>query len=388
MKHNITLRIREDYVGKDKKALINAITYIKGKRVKMNTHVHVKPQDFDSKKQIIKGSGKKVQDDNLILQSCLNKMNEIFIKYRLLHKDLSAEIFRKEYKNPSSQISFTDYIEYRIAQKKGMVTDSTIKQLNAALSKLNDFRKKVLFEEFDIRFIEDFEKYMKISLKNNKNTRNNTLKRMKLFLNDAVKDDIIKENPFNKIKLINAKTSREYLTKEELSRLHKYYDRGICPEKYHKVLRVFLFQCYTGMRFSDIKSLQLEMISNNKVYFTPLKTKNVNNQTLIIPLIQQARQLIKHSSDLKLYGPAFDALSEQRTNLYLKEIMKANKIDKNVTTHVGRHTFATLFYEKTSDVAALQKLLGHSRITATMIYAHVSEAHKEKQMKCFEEMFD
>lgn len=80
----------------------------------------------------------------------------------------------------------------------------------------------------------------------------------------------------------------------------------------------------------------------------------------------------------------FDVISEQKTNEHLKEIAGILSIRKKLHFHVARHTFATLFYEKTNDLATLQKLLGHADIESTMVYAHVSDRLRREQMQVFD----
>ena len=102
-----------------------------------------------------------------------------------------------------------------------------------------------------------------------------------------------------------------------------------------------------------------------------------------VPLGTAAVKLIADEGTIE--GLIFRPLSEQRMNKNLKEIAKMAGINKPLTNHSGRHTFATLFIEKTSDVATLQKLLGHSRIEETMVYVHISESKIKAQMKIFDQ---
>lgn len=83
-------------------------------------------------------------------------------------------------------------------------------------------------------------------------------------------------------------------------------------------------------------------------------------------------------------GLIFNPVSEQRMNKNLKILAKMVGINKPLTNHSGRHTFATLFIQKTSDVATLQRLLGHTRIDETMVYVHISETNLHHQMKSFD----
>ena len=102
-----------------------------------------------------------------------------------------------------------------------------------------------------------------------------------------------------------------------------------------------------------------------------------------IPLCAQAQRLILDEGNT--VGRLFHPCTEQRMNANIKDIAAIAGIKKPLTNHSARHTFATLFIKKTSDVATLQRLLGHSRIEETMVYVHISEENLFGQMKRFEE---
>ncbi len=95
--------------------------------------------------------------------------------------------------------------------------------------------------------------------------------------------------------------------------------------------------------------------------------------------------LINDESPHRLRGHIFNLFADQTINKQLKEIMKVGEINKNVTFHTGRHTFATIFLSKTKNLGALKQLLGHSSINETMIYAHILTEDIEKEMQVFNE---
>ena len=128
------------------------------------------------------------------------------------------------------------------------------------------------------------------------------------------------------------------------------------------------------------------MIINNILIFEPQKTKNTTGKTIKVPLTDFARKLIQDAGRFRVSGNIFDTYSDQKTNVYLKDIAILCGIKKNITFHIARHTFATLFLEETDDLATLQQLLGHSSIMQTMVYAHVSEMKKKIQIKKFEKV--
>ncbi len=228
-----------------------------------------------------------------------------------------------------------------------------------------------MFSEIDQDFIKKFNRWLITEKKNSTNTRHNAFKILKAYGNIAVDKKIINENPFRKLPVSRTATDPVWLTEEELTSLVKLYDRHWLPPTLQFVLRHFLFSCFTGLRVSDVKALKAEDIIVDHIVIIPKKLQNNHAKTVRIPLCQYAKKLINDEAPFRIHGQIFNMISEQKTRVYLKDIVKVVKITKNVTFHSGRHTFATLFLKKTHNILALQKLLGHSRIEMTMIYSHI-----------------
>jgi integrase/recombinase XerD len=123
------------------------------------------------------------------------------------------------------------------------------------------------------------------------------------------------------------------------------------------------------------------------IVIIPQKKINTDHETVTIPLCNAAKRIILESGPHQVRGRIFDCYSDPVTNRYLKDIATLLKIPKLITFHTSRHTFATLFLERTNDLASLQKLMGHASITQTMVYAHVSEVKKREQIKVFDQIF-
>ena len=147
---------------------------------------------------------------------------------------------------------------------------------------------------------------------------------------------------------------------------------------FHKnMLSMFLFSCFTGLRFSDVSKLTKENIFSEDIVFTSEKTGKFQR----IPLNNSAKR----------YLDPIDIFKGNYTNEYfnreLKEIAKIVGIRKKITFHVSRHTFATNFLSCGGRVEHLQKLLGHSKIEDTMIYVHIVEILTNSQIKLMDKIF-
>jgi len=370
---------------KNGEVTVYVLVHIDYKSVKFNTGVSCIQADFDLKSCRIKGNSKKVADDNLIIETCLARLNEVFVRYRLQNIPLTAELLKNEWKNPTRRIDFHSFLKESIEECTTDVTTGTHRNHLAFATKIKNFRKSIFFSEINPDFIDKFSRWLKtkeggsLSI----NTVHGQLRRFRAFLYVAVKKGVITENPFTKVRLRKKSSERIYLTKEELTLLWNLYNKRDLPDYLQKVLRHFLFMCFTGLRVSDFKRLSTENVVGKMLVFSVFKTKNTKDNLIRVPLTKQALQLIidEDNQDDQL----FKCISDQKMNEYIKKIIAKLEIDKHITNHTGRHTFATLWMKETKNLAVLQKLLGHSDIKETMIYVHVDDQMMINDMGIFQQ---
>lgn len=371
---------------KDGNCVVYIYVYVHGERVKINTKVAIPPDTFDEPVGKITGRTKEVKDQNMIIEQCRSRISQILVKYRLKNKEIDAVQFRSEYSNPSYDIDFLAWMEAEIRILKNQVGERRIIKYTTILNKLKEFRNPISFSEIDRFFIEDFRGWCKTKKGNDISTVSTNLNVIKVFTNRAMRKDLMEADPFIDIRIGRAKPDRTYCNEEELILLSKIYKGD--PEKPIKphlvpVLRHFLFMCFTGLRISDFTDMTFDNIANGSLRLYPIKTRSKKKQMVKIPLCPQALQLIKDEGNTT--GRLFHPVTEQRMNTNIKSIAALAGIKKPLTNHSARHTFGTLFIQKTADVATLQKLLGHSRIEETMVYVHITEENLTSQMKRFGE---
>ena len=187
----------------------------------------------------------------------------------------------------------------------------------------------------------------------------------------------------SKYKLHFEKVERGYLTKEELNVLSK---KTFKIERLQAVLDMFLFSCYTGLAYIDIFNLSQDNIIKGIDGRDWLKTNRQKTNTMVsVPLLTEAVHLIKKYNDHPVSvgkGRLFPVISNQRMNGYLKEIAEICGIDKNFTFHLARHTFATtVTLSNGVPIESVSKMLGHTSIRTTQIYAKVVEHKLSEDMQ-------
>ena len=189
--------------------------------------------------------------------------------------------------------------------------------------------------------------------------------------------------PLIEFDLPTEESIRTFLTKEELEKLWKYYEENSeeLPPGIKNSLKLFLFQSYTGLRYSDAINLRSKNIIKDKegnkyIQLPQKKTKRI----VMVPLHPRAESLLELDRETGRY---FKWQRIQLVNKNLKKIAERVGLEKRISTHVARHTFAMLSLQAGVELQAIQEFLGHKRITTTQIYAKLLP---EKKLKEFEKL--
>ena len=191
------------------------------------------------------------------------------------------------------------------------------------------------------------------------------------------------EDPFRRWKSRFDKVDREFLSEDELSRLRQQSFRS---DRLDRVRDLFLFSCYTGLSFNDIRGLTERnvWIGGGEGTQWIMTTRQKTNRKVKVPLLDTAGQVLakyKNHPVTEVPGTLLPRITNEKANLYLKEIAKEVGIEKNLTFHMARHTFATtVALGNGMPIETVSKILGHSKITTTQIYARVMDDKLKSDM--------
>ena len=362
--------MKTDHVRTDGTCSIYLQVYVNKERKRFPLHISVMPKDFDKLKQRVKGTNKFYKDYNLIIEKKLADINNIQVNYRLSDKNLTLNDLLQELNNPNSKIDFIQFWLDEMDRQKEILRPGTYRQQITMLNKTKEFKSPLYFYEINEDLIQDLKIHCKKKLKNSDATIGSLIKSFKKYLHIANKKGIKTPISFDAIKNKSFKGNRTFLSPEEIVKINSYWSSEFINETHKNILSRFLFSCFTGLRISDINNLQPENIIENTIVFTAEKTGKFQR----IPLSLSAKKYID-------YNFIFDGqYSGEYINRELKEIAKICSIKKLLTYHVSRHTFATNFLICGGRVEHLQKILGHSKITDTMIYVHIVEQITDVQI--------
>lgn len=275
----------------------------------------------------------------------------------------SKLIHKKYILNDKSCIYSGDFIRYAEYNFK----DKNIKNYNAFLKHLKDYNNPVSFEEIDYTFADNFLKYLQ-SLKLSHNSIVLYFTHLKTLINKAIKEDIMVKNYASRIPVKFKSTEKVYLTENELK---KFIDCKV-PKKYENVKDLFIFSCYTGLRISDIEQLRWNNIQEDKIFIRQKKTGDF----VQVKLNQTAIKIIEKQDNEK--DKVFNTPKRQSILYKLKKIANLVGIEKHITFHIARHTFATTLLSNDVDISVVSKLLGHKSLKTTQIYAKVTDKSLNK----------
>jgi integrase len=226
------------------------------------------------------------------------------------------------------------------------------------------------------KWLEDFQLYLLQETELSRNTASRYEAAVRLALRKAMRDRIIPRNPADGIKTIaGTETDKVYLIPEEIQSLANTHLGG---ELGAEVKQAFLFGCYTGLRISDLKTLAWGDIQRDPPQIN--KRQEKTQRKAFVPLHTVAWGIINDSTIHNHKALIFPALTKSKTNTnqYLKDWAKKAKIDKTIGWHTARHTFAVLSLESGAEIYTVSKLLGHTNIKTTQVYAKATDKMKRE----------
>ncbi|MBM4950326.1 site-specific integrase [Vibrio parahaemolyticus] len=290
--------------------------------------------------------------------------------------------------------SFIDYFQRQVDIKEQTTSTSNHSIWLSARKHLLLYCGKhdLSFDELDKDWLDGFKYYLTNEAKTksdtslSRNTQSSYFNKVRAAINEAHREGIIRDNPLSQVTSIKAKTTkRVYLTLDEVNALAQTECR------YPVLKRAFLFSCVTGMRWCDIHRLtwsEVETFNNHKrIIFDQAKLSQGDAKSLqYLDIPKSAESLLgspKASHERVFKGLKYSSY----INVELLRWALAAGISKHVTFHAGRHTFAVIQLSRGIDIYAVSKLLGHSELKTTEIYADIIEQRRMEAMLTFPDIF-
>ncbi len=315
-------------------------------------------------------------------------------------KDISAQKLKENIMGKASP-SFFEYAASYFKMAKSRIAGSTVAKGEGVINKVKRYvgEKDLSFEDITIRWIKEYEHFLRTEVGNCNNTVCVNMKIMRRIFNEAVKDEVIEKNPFNKHKNKWEKTTKTFLTEEEIAAIEII---ELNPgTRIYDTRNAFILAAYAGgLRFSDICKLKWYNYDGERIFIYTKKCKGVpvsiklpnkaieilnlyfekgvNPDNYVFPFLENGRE----------YGDEYAwmrAIDSQDTlcNKALKDIADYAHIEKHITFHTSRHTWATRALRKGMRIEYVSKLMGHGDIKTTQVYAKIVNSELDEAMNVF-----
>jgi len=238
-------------------------------------------------------------------------------------------------------------------------------------------------KEINHKFVCDFERYLLTVKRSEVNTIAKYMQMFKHIIGIAIKYRWIQDNPFSGYKIQLKRTDRGYLTQEEVEILlnHTFKQKHL-----EKVRDIFVFCCFTGLSYIDVKQLTQD---NIRISFDGgqwlMGKRGKTDVRYNVPLLDIPKQILAKYAGKLPDNRALPVTTNQYSNVYLNEIGKLCGLKKKLTFHLSRHTFATLTLSKGVSIESVSKMLGHTNIQTTQIYARITNEKISQDMTLFAE---
>lgn len=355
---------------------------INGDKAEIATGVIIPPNNWNSNKGIVKGNTNEAKALNQKLkqlkESILKVHNELvatgipispdIIKYRLLGTD-------------DNQITLMYAFKYHHGLLiKQPDNPAMITKYNTLLSKVVGFlryeynREDLYLKELNHQFVVKFELYMKSEQGIGHNTTIKYIQFLKKIIHMSVAHGWIAQNPFANFKCSLLPVDRGYLSLAELNKIH---NKNFEIARLEDVKNIFIFCCYTGLAYVDVKALERQhLVQKDDGSTWIIIHRRKTGIRSPIPLLQQAQKVLDKYNDGKVgQDNLLPVISNQKMNAYLKEIGEVCGIEKSLTFHLARHTFATtITLSNGVPIETVSKMLGHTNLKTTQVYAKVLDS--------------
>lgn len=358
--------------------------------------IMIPPHQWDDKKNKVKSTYRNSSRLNSYLSNKFTEIQDTVLQHETQSKSFTSKNLKEKVfgKRPSDFFAFADGIveQYR---KEGRI--GTYDKNRSVVAKLREYKPALTFHDITPEFLTKYEQYLREKHGNSTNTVGKDMKFIRKVFNDAICSDVIEldASPFRKYKLKEEKTHRDYLNEEDLIRIEEC---SINPGTRLELTRdMFVFATYTGgLRVSDVLQLRWANFDGSHLHIVITKTGaqvsiKVPNKGLEI--IGRYRNESKSKDDfifpmlrptLNVNDPvALDAAISSATaqlNTNLKILAKKAEIGKRLSFHISRHSFAVMALRKGITIDKVSKLMAHSAIKETLVYAKIVNEELDKAM--------
>ena len=334
-----------------------------------STGVKILPKQWDKEKHVIKHPDSTML--NAQIDSLYNAIKKFITTIALRQEIFSFSALHAEIDKSKLNDSFWNFVN-ESRDNKTDISENTKKNHRKLSNIMEDFK---IFEKFSDLTAENILEFDRLLHKRNytQTTIHSYHKFLKIYVREALRKGFISADPYLGISIDRGKSAlRKYLTMEEFEQIRNSEINSPCIER---TKDLFLFQCYTGMAYAEIERFDSSLIveRNGRSIYTAERKKTGSG--FYIVLLPEALSI------LEKYENKLPVISNQKYNMQLKTLASISEIRKDLTSHMARHTFAVNALNRGIPIEVVSRMLGHTNIQTTQIYAKIMN-------KTIEEAFD
>ncbi|PRZ26071.1 site-specific integrase [Flavobacterium granuli] len=357
---------------------------VDGRRFEVSTGHYVEESKWSVNSSRMKGNSEETRTINSQLEMWRAKVYETEKRLFMRESEINFETFKNEYqgKKERSRLLIPIFEEHnrKIKELVGLeYAAGTLERYVTSLKHTQDFLNwkyklsDISIDKIDHAFITEYEFYLRSERKCANNTAVKYIKNFHKIINQCLANGWLNKDPFVNYKGKVKEVVREFLNEDEIESMIK---KEFVSERLDLVRDIFVFSCFTGLAYIDVKQLTKSNISlgidGDKWIF---KNRQKTDTTSRIPLLPTAQLIIDKYADYpvcKNENRLLPILSNQKMNAYLKEIADVCGIKKELTFHIARHTFATtVTLSNGVPLETVSKMLGHTNLKTTQHYAKI-----------------
>ena len=373
---------------------------VEGKRFEYSTKKFIEPSKWSNESSRMKGNSEEARSINSLLDFTKNQINEI--QFELLKDNITLNI--EEFKNRllgtkiRERMLIPIFKEHnrKIKELLGIeYAPGTLERYETSLKHTSNFLlwkyniTDINIDKIDHAFITDYEFYLRTVRKCANNTAVKYIKNFNKIIKLCIANDWLDKNPFANYKSKVKEVERVYLSEGEIQNI---INKDFNNERLSLVRDIFLFSCFTGLAYIDVKNLTRSHISigidGDKWIFTHRQKTESASKIPILSVTQMIIDKYENHPQSVNEEKLLPILSNQKMNAYLKEIAAICEIEKELTFHIARHTFATtVTLTNGVPIESVSKMLGHKNLRTTQHYAKVLDKKVSEDMKILRDKF-
>ena len=347
----------------------------------ISTKQNILPEKWGDGKPI--GHTREDQAITAVLEEIRTKAYNKFLQLQGQNINVTPErlkqaLLGKDQVQPRGYVEIFDQWLVEYSKMVGITTSKrTLDKYILVRNRLQDYIasqlgvKDISLEEVTPKFLSNFDNYLRVEYNMANNHAMKIRQKLRTIYKVAIDNGWVSKNPFSTVKIHFDPVERDVLTKSELTAL---IQTDMIFDRLEKMRDVFVFACFTGLAHCDVAGLTKENIITDEAGQVWLKThRQKTSEVVDIPLLEIPQLIIKKYQGMKgLNGKLLPTLTNSCSNLYLKEVAVRCGINKTLTFHMARHTFATtVTLSNGVPIESVAKMLGHRNIRTTQIYAKV-----------------